>query len=435
MTNLEVFTDIVAALIVVLGVAHLCGRLIQFLGQPRVVGEMVAGVLLGPTMFGLVAPELHTSLFTPAAIQTVYVLSNLGLAFYMFLVGCELDTNMFTESAVRRAGQVALSGIVPPILLGGSCGYFLYDALSTTGVGGFEFAFFLGAALSITAFPMLARILEDQGLTDSRLGSLALLAASLDDGLAWCLLALIAAMGTDSPLLAGVLPLLGGAVFALVCVYLVRPVLLKMSKRVEQRGDLGQGEFASILLLLLVAIWATDKIGIYSVFGSFILGLCMPRGKVFQRALHGGMHRFTTTFFLPMFFTNSGLNANLSALLSPQLLGPAALIMMVAFVSKYLSCTLAMRSIGFSWSESSAVGGLFNARGLMLLIFANLGLSQGLIGEAMFSILVMTAVVTTAAAMPIFQRSLLKEKGRLDAGIVADVKCESGNAVGIVGRE
>ena len=420
MASLEVFTDIIAALVVVLGVAHLCGRFIQQLGQPRVVGEMVAGVLLGPTLFGMLAPELHASLFTPDAIQTIFVLSNLGLAFYMFLVGCELDIDMFNGKAMQRAGLMAMSGIVPPLLLGGLCAQLLYEVLNETGVGRFEFAFFLGAALSITAFPMLARILEDQGLTHSRLGSLALLAASLDDAVAWCLLALIAALGTGSPLLAGALPVVGGALFTLVCIFVVRPSLFGMGWRVERRGELGQGEFAIILLLLLATVWVTDKIGIYSVFGSFILGLCMPRNRAFQRSLHGSMHRFTTVFFLPVFFTNSGLNANLAALFGPELLGAALLIILVAFASKYLSCTLAMRSIGFSWAESSAVGGLFNARGLMLLIFANLGLAHGLIGPALFSILVLAAVVTTAAAMPIFQRSLRQRSKSMQDGVVAD---------------
>lgn len=406
MNKLEMFLQVSAALAVVLLVAHACGVLIQRIGQPKVVGEMVAGILLGPSALGYFMPSVQAEIFTPEVKNALYVLSSLGLSAYMFLVGCELDIKEFRGAALRRAGTLSVTGIVPSLILGGGCGYYFYDLLSAGAIGIWQFSFYLGAALSITAFPMLARILEERNMASSKLGSLSLLAASIDDALAWCFLALIVAFTKDGPLTAGLTPLLGAAAFCAACFFVVRPLVSRIARVVDERGELSAEHFAFVLVLLLSAIWVTDRIGIYSVFGGFILGASMPKSPKFIGALRQNMYLFVVVFLLPTFFTNSGLNTNILGLVSPQLLLPFVAIILISFVSKYVFCTLAMKGIGFSWREASAIGGLFNARGLMLLMFANIGMVHGLINSSVFSMLVMVAVITTAGAMPLFTRSL-----------------------------
>lgn len=408
MNQLEAFLHIIFALCVVLTVAHTCGRLIQFLGQPKVVGEMVSGVVLGPSLIGALAPEWSVATFGPEVKNAMFLLSQIGLAAYMFLVGCELDLKMFTGKSMRSAAVLSLTGIIPSIIIGGACGYAYYEVLATgeRHVGVWEFAFYLGSALAITAFPMLARILEENRMASSPMGTLAMLAASIDDALAWCLLALIVAVAKAEPLSSGFTPILGALAFFVVCFYVVRPLLAIVARKVESRGVLLQEEFAFVLVLLLAAIWVTDKIGIYSVFGGFVLGVSMPRSHRLLNEVRSHMYQFVVVFFLPIFFANSGLNTNIGAVFSPELFVPFVLVLFASFLTKYGFCTIAMKGIGFSWKESSAIGALFNARGLMLLIFSNIGISNGIINSNVFSMLVIVAVLTTAAAMPLFNRSL-----------------------------
>lgn len=411
--QLDQFLDIVMALGVVLTVAHTCGRLIQFVGQPKVVGEMVSGVILGPSLLGALAPQWSAATFDPHARDAIFMLSQIGLAGYMFLVGCELDISLFNRKSLGRAATLSLTGIIPSMIIGGACGVLFFSQLATGSrtIGVWEFAFYMGSALSITAFPMLARILEENGLASTPMGVLSMLAASIDDALAWCLLALIVAVARAQSLVSGLLPIGGAALFFALCFFVLRPLLGFIARNVAARGKLLQEEFAAVLVMLLAAIWITDRIGVYSVFGGFALGLSMPRSKLFLQEIRNRMYEFIVVFFLPMFFANSGLNTNVAHLLSGELLIPFVVILIASFVTKYVCCGIAMRMIGFSWRESSAIGGLFNARGLMLLIFANIGIGHGLINNNVFTMLVIVAVVTTAAATPIFHRSL-KESSR-----------------------
>lgn len=408
MNQLELFLQVIFALCLVLAVAHMCGYLVQLVGQPKIVGEMLSGVILGPSLLGAIAPEWHAAAFGPQVKQAMFLLSQIGLAGYMFLVGCELDLGMFNGRSMRRATILSLAGIVPSMIIGGICGLTFFELLATgeRAIGHWEFAFFLGSALAITAFPMLARILEENQLAATPVGTLAMLAASIDDGLAWCLLALIVAIAKSEPLTNGFLPIAGGVGFFLACFFVLRPGLAVLGRKIESCGKLCQEEFALVLILLLGAIWLTDKIGIYSVFGGFVLGLSMPRSPSLLREVRANMYNFTVVFFLPIFFANSGLNTDVGAIFSATLFIPFIVILAASFLSKYGFCTFAMRAVGFSWRDASAIGGLFNARGLMLLIFANIGITHGLINANVFSMLVIVAVITTAAAMPIFNRSI-----------------------------
>ncbi|MFB4306716.1 cation:proton antiporter [Actinomadura sp. GTD37] len=404
--NLELVLDVLPALIVILVTSGLCGWLARWVWQPRVLGEMVAGVLLGPTLFGWLFPDAQAAVFPDHVTPILYVISTLGLTLYMFLVGAGLDHGGGERGGAHRPIVLAISGIFPALLLGGAVGFALWSQLSRDDVGRWMFAVFVGGALSLTAFPMLARILYERGLENSRLGRLSLLAASIDDAAAWCLLAVLSAVhlgdGTGSAVLTIALALL----FVAVALGVVRPLLRPLGRAVARTGDMTLGHTYLVLLVPLLAGWLTDWIGIYSVFGGFIAGLAMPRDAAFRRLLHERMMNMVSVLLLPVFFTFSGLNTQLGGLGGGTMLLSFLAILTAAFAGKYFGCALAMRTLGFNLRESYAVGGLMNARGLMILIFINIGLAQGIITREVFSMLVLVAVLTTAAALPLYSLAL-----------------------------
>ncbi|WP_051799284.1 cation:proton antiporter domain-containing protein [Catenuloplanes japonicus] len=406
--NLELVLKVLPAIVVILAASALCGRLAIALRQPRVLGEMVAGVLLGPTLFGALAPGLQQTIFPAEVKPVLYVLSTLGLTLFMFLVGADFDHGADGNGArdARHATVLALSGMIPALLLGAGAALVLYDRLSRPDVGRLEFALFLGGALSITAFPMLARILYERGLQYTRLGRLSLLGASIDDAAAWCFLAVLLALhsGTGTGHALRTLAMAGG--FALVMLTVVARLLRPLGRRVQQTGKLGYDGLYLVLIVVVAAGFATDLIGIYSVFGGFIAGLAMPKTAAFRKALHDRMMDLVSVLLLPTFFTFSGLNTHLGGLAGGAALLQFGLILLAGFLGKYVGCALALRTIRFSWRESFAVGSLMNARGLMILIFINIGLAQNLITPDVFSMLVMVAVITTAAAMPLYRLSM-----------------------------
>jgi Kef-type K+ transport system membrane component KefB len=404
--NLELFLAVIPALAVILVTARLCGKAAILVGQPRVVGEMVAGVLLGPSLLGLLVPQIQQTLFPNDVKSVLYVFSNIGLTIYMFLVGAEMDHKLLGGPQLRRSILLATSGIVPAFALGVVVALYLHSSLAPAAISPLKFAIFMGCALSITAFPMLARILQERGLTNSLIGSLTLVAASIDDAVAWSFLAIVTAMVQAKSPIAGLYTIVGGVLFTLFMIVIVRPMIQGLGRQTEAEGKLSQNALAIVLLLLLGAAWFTDYIGIFSVFGGFITGLAMPRSPIFQRSLRDNLMDFNVVFLLPIFFTYSGLNTRLTGLTSMTLMLPFILVLLASTVGKYGGCAITMRFMGFSWRESSAIGGLMNARGLMELILLNLGLAYGMISQDLFSILVLMAVVTTACAMPIYRLSL-----------------------------
>ncbi|MFI1994889.1 cation:proton antiporter [Actinoplanes sp. NPDC020271] len=407
-SNLTLVLHVLPAIVVILATSALCGRLALLLRQPRVLGEMVAGVLLGPTLFGSITPGLQRAIFTPEVKPVLYVISTIGLTLFMFLVGAGFDHGSGAAGGrqIRHAAVLALSGMLPSLLLGAASAVLLYDRLSRPDVSTAEFALFLGGALSITAFPMLARILYERRLQNSRLGRLSLLGASVDDAAAWCFLAVLLAMHTGAGLWHAMRTVGLAAVFTIVMLTLVARLLRPIGERVQRTGHFGFDHLYLVLGIVLLAGYFTDYIGIYSVFGGFIAGLAMPRHPAFRAALHNRMMDIVSVLLLPVFFTFSGLNTQLGGLAGWAAVLPFLLILTAGFIGKYLGCALAMRSIRFSWRESFAVGGLMNARGLMILIFINIGLAYQIITPDVFSMLVLVAVITTAAALPLYRLSI-----------------------------
>lgn len=384
------------AVAVILLFCRLVAWAIGRVGQPPVVGEMVAGVLLGPSLLGAVAPSVENELFPAALKPVLYVAGQVGLVAFMFQAGHEFRSYL-DRTIARTAAAVSGAGIVAPLAFGAllTMGAHGRVGIFVPGVAPGVTVAFVGVALSITAFPMLARIITERGLAGTRYGSLALASGAVDDVVAWCLLAgvLAAATGRPKPILVA----LGGAVlFALLMLYVARPVLA----RVLDRGDLrDETRVLAVVVVLFAAAWFTDEIGLYAVFGAFSVGIAMPRGAAAERAV-ATVSTNNSIVFLPMFFVYSGLNTRFGLLSNRPLLVFSLLAIVVAVAGKFLACWLAARLSGLDDPTALRLGALLNARGLMQLIALNVGLQAGIINSELFTALVLVALVTTLMAAP-----------------------------------
>ena len=403
MSSFQLSVQLFLQFAVILAACRLVGWAARPFGQPQVVAEMITGVLLGPSLFGLVAPAAQAALFPKASLPIIYSLAQLGLALYMFLVGLEFDLELIRKR-VRSAVAVSWAGIATPFLLGALLAHLLAPRfpLFAPELESWEAMLFMGAAMSITAFPMLARIIYERGLSGTSLGTLALAAGSSDDAAAWCILAIVLSTFSGKVAIA-VLAIGGGALYALFMFTVGRRLLARLYARLE-RSDRGRALILPVTLILLsLAAWLTDAIGIYAVFGAFVLGAAMPRG-VLQKRLEGELAPLTTTYLLPMFFINSGLNTRIGLLDSAALWGVALLVLAAATLGKGVACATAARFTGEPWREAVAIGALMNARGLMELIILNIGLEKGVITPTLFTVMVLMAVATTLGAVPAFNR-------------------------------
>jgi Kef-type K+ transport system membrane component KefB len=402
-TNLQVSIQFFLQMAVILGVCRLVGWLARKVGQPQVVGEMIAGVVLGPSLFGLLAPGLQKELFPKETMTVLFCVSQVGLSLYMFIVGMEFRTELFL-SRIRSAAAVSIAGMVTPFVLGAGLAVWLVGQTGFFGgrVAAAEAALFMGASMSITAFPMLARIIYERGLAGTSLGTLALAAGAIDDAAAWCVLALVLASFGDSWMVA-VKAIGGGVVYAVVVLTVGRKLLALLEEMTERNRGVTMPMLSFTLGLVMVASWWTDYIGIYAVFGAFILGAAMPRGR-FNREIQQKLEPLVVVFLLPLFFTFSGLNTRLDMVNTPFLWMVAVLVLLAACLGKGVACWAAARWHGEDNPTALAVGTLMNARGLMELIILNIGLQHGIITPTLFSIMVIMAIATTLMATPVFER-------------------------------
>jgi Kef-type K+ transport system membrane component KefB len=403
MTPFELSVRVFLQIAVILFACRLVGRLVRPLGQPQVVAEMITGVLLGPSLVGLLFPAAQAWLFPAPTKPIIYVLAQIGLALYMFLVGLEFDLDLIRHR-VRSAVAVSWAGIATPFALGAALALVLRERFPVFApdVSSLQAVLFFGAALSITAFPMLARIIYERGLSGTSLGTLALAAGSLDDAAAWCLLAVVLSGFTGDPWIA-LLAVGGGAVYLLGMFVGGRPLLARLYARLGRGPESDALLLPATLVLLALAAWTTDSLGIYAVFGAFVLGACLPRGPL-QKRLEGQMAPLTTVLLLPMFFVNSGLNTAIGLLDSWTMWGVALLVLLASVAGKGLACGVAARLCGETPRDAVAIGALMNARGLMELILLNIAYERGLITQTLFTMLVLMAVVTTLMAVPFFNR-------------------------------
>jgi Kef-type K+ transport system membrane component KefB len=392
---------------VILAACRLCGWLVRrFLRQPQVIGEMIAGVILGPSLLGTIAPDVQLFLFPPESRQLLYVVAQTGIAIYMFLVGLDFRSDDFRAHA-PSAVAVSVSGIVVPFLVAIVATPWLMQVpdLFTAGVSRFNATLFLGAAIAITAFPVLARIIHDRGLSGSLIATQALSAAAIGDAVAWCVVAVVlASLGAG----AGIawLAIGGGLALAAVLIFIGPRLFAPLGRLAERQHDAGQPLSPTVLaislMLCTLSAWLSDRIGLHAVFGAFLIGTAMPRGVYAQR-VRQLLEPFTLVFLLPVFFTYSGLNTRLSMVNTLQLLLITVAIHAAAIFAKFIACWLAALAAGQPNRNSMALGALMNARGLTELIIVNIGLQVGIIGPTLFSMLVLMAIVTTLMASPLFE--------------------------------
>lgn len=404
--SVHFFLQLAVILLACRAMGWICQRLLH---QPQVVGEMIAGVLLGPSLLGLVAPGLQAIIFPPEMRSLLYAGGQLGVGLYMFLVGASFETTHF-RSMARSAAAVSAAGIVVPFALAAAVAPLLLQmpGLFAPEIDTFNASLFLGACIALTAFPMLARIINERGLNDSALGTLSLAAGAFDDACSWCVLAIVLATFGGGPGVA-VVAIGGGLIYTLLLMTVGRRLLARLSTASLEAGELSTATLSIVLVFFCVSAFLMDAAGIHAIFGGFILGVAMPRGS-FARDLRRKLEPATVVLLLPMFFTYSGLNTRFTMINTPTLWLVAFGILAVSIVAKGGACYFAARACGEDHPTALGIGALMNSRGLMELIIINIGLDRGIIGPALFSMLVLMAVVTTMMASPLFD--LAQASGR-----------------------
>lgn len=403
MSAAELSVIVFAQLAVIIAACRTVGWIARrYLGQPQVVGEMIAGIILGPSLFGLFLPDIQAFVFPEESRSFLYVGAQLGVGLYMFLVGLGFRTDEFRARA-GSAAAVSLSGIAAPFLVAVVLTPWLMEVpgLFSDAATRLQASLFMGAAIAITAFPMLARIIHERGLSSTPLGTLSLSSGAIGDAAAWIVLAVVVA-SFGGGMGAAWITIAGAIAFTVFMVTLAPRLLAPLGRIVEREGSVSHGVLAVTLVLFLVAAFAMDAIGIHAVFGGFLLGAVMPRG-LFAAETRRLLEPVAVVLFLPMFFTYSGLHTQLTLVSSPGLILVAFVVLAASILAKFGACWAAARLTGQDNATALGIGALMNARGLMELIIINIALQAGIIGPALFSILVVMAVVTTLMATPLFE--------------------------------
>ncbi|HKQ61593.1 MAG TPA: cation:proton antiporter [Candidatus Polarisedimenticolaceae bacterium] len=394
---------VLLALLAIIVAARIVGFLFRRLRQPPVIGEVVAGILLGPSLLGRIAPDAYAFLLPPTVAPYLQVIAQVGVILYMFLVGLELN-----PAHIRRSPHTALAishaSILVPFLLGSLLALGLYPRLATSDVPFTAFALFLGVSMSVTAFPVLARILTDRRMQATPLGVMALTCAAVDDVTAWCLLAFL--VGVVQARGAGAWGTVALTVLVIAAVLLVlRPILARVGRRVEQRAEgVSSATLAFVFVLLLGSALATESIGIHALFGAFLVGAVVPHDGRLARELRQRLEDVVVVLLLPAFFAFSGMRTQIQLVRGAEAWLWCGLIVLVACAGKFGGSTLAARLTGQSWRDSAALGVLMNTRGLVELIVLNVGLDLGVISPTLFAMLVIMALATTFATAPLLDR-------------------------------
>jgi Kef-type K+ transport system membrane component KefB len=395
--------QLVLQIAVILVAARIVGFLFQKINQPQVVGEMVAGILLGPSLLGWLAPGVSAALFPPSSLSYLNALSQVGLVVFMFVVGLALD-----PSELHGYGHAAVLtshvSIVAPFCLGGLTALYLYPRLSDETVTFTGFALFMGSAMSITAFPVLARILTERGLLRSRMGTMAIACAAVDDVTGWCILAYIVVLVrvTHASRPAWV-TIAGSLAYVLVMLLVVRRFLPVFERAFRKRDRLSDNLIAGIVVLVLASALATEWLGIHLLFGAFLMGAIMPKTPEFTRYLLHKFESVTVVLLLPLFFAFTGLRTRIGVGSGSAIWFYSALVIAVAITGKLGGSMFAARLAGMPWREAASLGVLMNTRGLMELVILNIGLDIGVISPVMFSIMVLMALVTTFMTTPLLE--------------------------------
>ena len=407
----EPLTVLLLQIIVIIAFARLFGFLFKKMGQPAVIGEIVAGIILGPSVIGAYFPEINHFLFPAASLVTLSFLSQIGLILFMFIIGMELDLKAIGKQAY---GAVIIShaSIIIPYTLGMGLAYYIYRDYAPAGITFLSFALFMGIAMSITAFPVLARILQEKGLIRSKLGAMALTCAAADDLTAWCILAAVIALVKSGSSISVLYTIGLAIVYVLVMLKLVRPFLERLSNVYDNKEKKRTPIIALLFVILIVSSYITSVIGIHALFGAFIAGVIMPSSFSFRKIVIDKIEDVSIILLLPLFFVITGLRTQIGLINEGHLWVTFGWILLVAVAGKFGGSALAARMVGQSWKDSLSIGVLMNTRGLMQLIVLNIGYDLGILSPEIFAMMVLMALVTTFMTGPALDliNWLMKEK-------------------------
>ena len=389
MTTAQINVRVLLALTIVIVASRLAGWAISKIGQPRVHGEILAGILLGPSLLGVIWPRALGFLFPTEIIGALKVLAQIGLVMFMFLIGLELDLGKLRGHG-RKAVVISQASILLPILLGALVAVWLYPRFGND-ASRLSFTLFLGAAMAITAFPVLARVLQETGLYHTRIGVLTVTCAAVDDVTAWCVLAIVVAVVKSTGPAEAVRTIAFSLLFLIVMLRAVKPLLARLPTI----------PLWMAISLALLSAWMTETIGIHAIFGAFMAGAAMPRRAEIQQDIHQKLEHATLAFLLPVFFVVVGLATRIDLLNTPYLWAVTLLVIATAIVGKFGGATIAARIMGESWQDAGAIGVLMNTRGLTELVILSVGLELGVISTTIFTMMVLMALTTTLMATPI----------------------------------
>ena len=394
------FSQLLIQIVAIVMIARLVGELFRRIGQPVVVGEMFAGIALGPSLLGAIAPRVGAFVFPQPSLINLSLLSQVGIVLFMFVIGMELDTKLLKLKA-NTALLVSQISICLPFLLGMASSLFLFKSYSGARTTFLPFALFMGISMSVTAFPVLARILRERGMAGTQLGNTAIACAAAGDITAWCALAFIVAIAKSQALTGSLLTLGLCLAFLALVFFVMRPFLQALVDQLHDAGSPGRGPVVAALVCVFACALFTEAIGIHALFGAFVAGVAMPKDPEFRQFLRQRLEYFSTLFLLPIFFAFTGLRTQVGLFSGATDWLVCGYLLLVAVVGKLGGSALAARITGMSWRESLAIGALMNTRGLMELIALNLGLDLGVLSPKVFSMLVLMALITTFSTGPI----------------------------------
>jgi len=409
--NLQVFTNSFSqhltlplpVLLLQIIIIVLCTRFFGFvfnkIGQPAVIGEIVAGIILGPSLLGLLLPGISHFIFPVDSLNNLQFLSQVGLILFMFVIGMEVDISIIRKQAYD-AVIISHASIVIPYALGMGLSFFLYRQFAPEHISFLSFALFIGIAMSITAFPVLARIIQERGITKTKLGVMALTCAASDDVTAWCILAALIAIIKAGSTVSILFTVCLVIFYIIIMLLVVRPVLQKIYFLYEKQNMMSRAMMAIVFIVLLVSAYATEAIGIHALFGSFMAGMIMPQDMQFRKIIIGKIEDISMVLLLPLFFVFTGLRTQVGLLNHGYLWITCGWILLVAIIGKFGGSTLAAKVVGQTWKDSLSIGALMNTRGLMELIVLNIGYDLGILSPEIFTMLVLMALITTCMTNP-----------------------------------
>jgi Kef-type K+ transport system membrane component KefB len=398
--NLEhPLAKLLAQIVTIIFVARFFGWICKKIGQPAVIGEIIAGVVLGPSLIGMYFPEFSSALFPTQSLGNLQFLSQIGLILFMFVIGMELDLKVL-KNKTHVAVVISHASIIIPFALGMGLAYFIYQSFAPQSVQFLSFGLFLGISMSITAFPVLARIVQERGLHKTRLGTIVITCAAADDITAWCLLAAVIAIVKAGSFISALFIIGLATAYVLLMIKVVKPFLKRVGDLHSTRENLSKPIVAIFFLTLIISSYATEVIGIHALFGAFMAGAIMPENTKFRSIFIEKIEDVALVLLLPLFFVFTGLRTEIGLLNDPYLWKVTGLIILVAVVGKFIGSSLAAKFVGQNWKDSLTIGALMNTRGLMELVVLNIGYDLGVLTPEIFAMMVIMALVTTFMTGP-----------------------------------